>query len=451
MASYASGVVLQTTLRRERKLPVFGHVLVNRGDVVDPATVVAETDTVPGEPYVIDIFQALGQRLNPEEMRQALRKRVGDRVTAGEVLAQHRFSRFSEPRTARSPVDGTIEFISRAHGRVMVREDPQSVRPHLTIHVADDLEIPAGMVRLFMRFREGDEVHQGTALAAVPDALTGIKYSYAPASGIISEICTRTGNVVLIRPSRPATVRAYLRGRVERVIPELGAVITGRASLIQGVFGVGYEVSGRLRVLAQSPADEVQPQMIDENCRGRVIVSGSYVSLPTMRRALDVGASGIITGGIDHLDLVRLVGSEISAGITGQEDLALTVVVTEGFGRLPMGQPAFDLLRRNDGQEVSLNGSTQVRAGVIRPEVVIPLAETATQTEAAAAEPTLSELACGVRVRLLGRPHFGQTGVIVERPTEPVKMESEISLRVVVVELTDGRRVTVPEANIDVI
>lgn len=446
MACPAESIQARVTLSRERKLPVLGKVLVSQGDVVEPATVVAQAETVPGEPYVVDIFHGLGERLSPADVRSTLRRRIGDHVTAGETLAERQISRFSEIRRVHSPVAGTVEFISAANGRIMVREDPQSARPQVVVRVANDLGVSPGMIRMFMRFREGDEVHQGAALAAILDALGGIRYSYAPASGTISEVCHRTGNVTLLRPSRPASVRAYLRGRVERIIPDLGAIISGDAALIQGVFGVGYEASGQLRVLAASAADETKAQAIDENCRGRVIVSGAYISLAAMRRALDVGAAGIVTGGIDHLDLVRLVGREISAGISGQEDIALTVVVTEGFGRLPMDEATFGVLRANDGNEVSLNGSTQVRAGVIRPEVVIPCRGPVPESGPEQGD----DLAIArARVRLLRKPYFGLTGTVVERPSELVRMESEVMLRAVVVELPDGRRVTVPEANIE--
>ena len=43
------------------------------------------------------------------------------------------------------------------------------------------------------------------------------------------------------------------------------------------------------------------------------------------------------------------------------------------FGKINMGSRTFDLLKEHDGHFVSVNGATQIRAGVIRPEIVIPL------------------------------------------------------------------------------
>ena len=40
-----------------------------------------------------------------------------------------------------------------------------------------------------------------------------------------------------------------------------------------------------------------------------------------------------------------------------------------------MGDRTFNLLKSHDSKFVSINGATQIRAGVIRPEIVIPLKE----------------------------------------------------------------------------
>ncbi len=46
--------------------------------------------------------------------------------------------------------------------------------------------------------------------------------------------------------------------------------------------------------------------------------------------------------------------------------------MTEGFGRMTMAKRTFELLRGSGGRKASVNGATQIRAGVMRPEIVIP-------------------------------------------------------------------------------
>ncbi len=56
----------------------------------------------------------------------------------------------------------------------------------------------------------------------------------------------------------------------------------------------------------------------------------------------------------------------------------------------------------------------------------------------------------GTLVRIIRRPHFGHIGRIAGLPVEPQPLSSESRARVVEVELEDGRTVTVPRANIEI-
>ena len=63
----------------------------------------------------------------------------------------------------------------------------------------------------------------------------------------------------------------------------------------------------------------------------------------------------------------------MGVAITGTEKLNTALIVTEGYGSIPMSEATFSLLKENDGKAASINGATQIRAGVIRPEIVIPI------------------------------------------------------------------------------
>lgn len=439
-------IVRRTLLRRERMLPIPGEVLVSKGQAVSPDTIVAKTEVLPGDPYVIDLNSELRLQLTAQQVSQAMLKRVGERVKAGEPVAELARGRLQERHQVRSPVDGVIEFISRAYGRVLIREDPKSALPVAIVAVAKQLDVWPSTLRMYMHYREGDEVKQGAVLADSP-SVSGMDYAYAPISGIIEKIDTRTGYVTIVRPARPTLVEAYLNGRVEGTSPEFGAVVSCVAAHIQGVFGVGFENYGYLRVIASEPGQTIDAGDLTGELRDQVLVAGSKVTLDAVRKAATGGARGFIAGGMDHLDLVGYVGSEIGVGITGQEDVPLTIVLTEGFGRMPMAQWTFDLLREHQGKLISFNGSTQVRAGVIRPEVIIPLdGETGHPQEIR----PRGQVTVGARVRLLRKPYFGLWGEVLELPTEAQKIETEAVVRVVRIKLEDGGEAFVPEANVEV-
>ena len=98
----------------------------------------------------------------------------------------------------------------------------------------------------------------------------------------------------------------------------------------------------------------------------------------------------------------------------------------------------------------SVSGATQIRAGVLRPEILIPRAlETA---GAAVEEDHSTGLEIGSLLRVIRQPYFGRIGQVVELPPELEELESEAKVRVLVVEFVDDRsRATVPRANVELI
>jgi hypothetical protein len=104
-----------TKIKRERKLPVPGEVVVHVGQRVEPWDVVAQAAR-PGGYRILEIAQAL--KVQEGRIRQYLLKNEGDDVEAGESIAIRRgFFR----RAVRSPVDGYIVAVGA--GRVLIEAD----------------------------------------------------------------------------------------------------------------------------------------------------------------------------------------------------------------------------------------------------------------------------------------------------------------------------------------
>ena len=93
----------------------------------------------------------------------------------------------------------------------------------------------------------------------------------------------------------------------------------------------------------------------------------------SVREAIKVGAAAVVSGGIDDQDLKELLGRDLGVAITGSETIGLTVIVTEGFGDIAMASRTWRLLADKAGRRASVNGATQIRAGVMRPEILVPL------------------------------------------------------------------------------
>jgi hypothetical protein len=123
--------------------------------------------------------------------------------------------------------------------------------------------------------------------------------------------------------------------------------------------------------------------------------------------------------------------------------------VTEGFGRMTMAARTFDLLTRLAGKKASINGATQIRAGVMRPEVIVPT-ETAL-TEVSEESSAVGGLQIGSQIRVIRVPYFGRLGEVTQLPPELVTIESEAKVRVLEVRFQDGSTAILPRSNVEMI
>lgn len=354
------------------------------------------------------------------------------------------------------------------------------------VNVAHRLAVEPADVPGLMQVQVGQQVQAGQLLAQTK-GFFGLFRSQltAPISGTIENISEVTGQVILRGPPQPVELRAYLAGRVTEVLPGEGVWIEADVALLQGIFGIGGEAYGPIRFACQRPDQPLEADCLDESMQGAVVVGGGRVSAQALQRARQLGLSAIITGGIDDQDLREFLGYDLGVAITGSEAVGLTLILTEGFGDIAMQRRSWELLASHEGRLASVNGATQIRAGVIRPEVIIPLRQPAgdeqpgrfpqadqspksSPLKADALSPSvLSEqvsgrtevelssapkgptLQIGSLVRIIRAPYFGLVGRVVDLPTIPQVLPSGVKARVAEVELSDGQRVVVPRANLE--
>lgn len=326
--------------------------------------------------------------------------------------------------------------------RTEISGDPEIVKVAMLLGMEPE-DIPR-----FMTVKIGDTVEKDELLASYT-ALFGLikKRVQSPISGTVESISEITGQVILRGAPIPVEIDAYIPGTVVEVMPREGAVIETNAAFIQGIFGIGPEIHGDIKVAVKNNTGRLEANMIDENDRDKVLIGGSTVSLDALRKAAEVGVSAIVSGGIRHQDLTTFTGEEIGVAITGQEEVGLTLIITEGFGEMTMNQRTFDLLKIFEGYRTSVNGATQIRAGVLRPEIIIPHDE----LEEEEAEGLRQGMVPGTPIRIIRQPYFGTIGVVHSLPVELQALESESKVRVLNVKLDDGQVVTVPRANVEII
>jgi len=320
------------------------------------------------------------------------------------------------------------------------------------VNVANLLGCDPEDLQYFVRIKEGEQVKEGQMIAKNKGLLgTGLfKTSInAPFDGSIEAISKITGNILFRATPIPIVTTAYLEGDITEIIPEEGAVVEANASFIQGIFGIGGERFGIIKIITADTKGDLTADMIDESHRGKILVCGRRVTAGGFRKAMEMGVEAIIAGGIDDRDLREILGYDIGVAITGSEDVVTALVTTEGFGDIPMAQKSFDLLKKYEGRAASVNGATQIRAGVIRPEIVISQ-PAPPKGFVAPTEKTLG-LRIGSQVRVIRYPHFGKIGEVTALPPELRVLESESKARVLEVVFGDGSTAVVPRANIETI
>jgi hypothetical protein len=271
----------------------------------------------------------------------------------------------------------------------------------------------------------------------------------APVDGTIEVISDTTGQVVIREAPIPVEIDAYMSGSIKEVIPKEGVVIESEGVFIQGIFGIGGESRGNLGVVANNREDEITEEMITSELAGKIIVGGSFVSLKAYKKAIQMKVAAVVVGGFNYFDLEEILGYTLGVAITGSEDLVTSLIVTEGYGKIRMGSQTFDLLKEHDGKFASVNGATQIRAGVIRPEIVIPLSGDELKGDHKDAHAS-EGIQAGSLVRVIRAPYFGRMGKVVDLPSELRKMESETMVRVAIIEI-DGENIDIPRANLEMI
>ncbi|HNK16583.1 MAG: hypothetical protein JSR64_16190 [Nitrospira sp.] len=349
------------------------------------------------------------------------------------------------------PLPGTVLVkvgdTVRADTAVARAELPGKVVP---LNLANQLGIAPDEINDYLVKKEKDSVQKDDVLAENKPFIKWFKTEIrSPITGKVESVSTITGQVLLREPPRVLELRGYIDGAVAEVHPDQGVTVESTCSLVQGIFGIGGETSGELIMGVKAPDQPLLPEQLHQSMKGKVVVGGAFLSAATMARAKELGIVGLVVGGIHDKDLRALLGYDLGVAITGTEQVGFTLILTEGFGTIPMAPKTFALLSAHAGQKASISGATQIRAGVIRPEIIIPHSGPAAATKIAQAEREGIQL--GDPVRIIRDPLFGKIGAVSGLPSELRAIPTESEVRVLEVRFPDGTTTVVPRANIEVI
>ncbi len=325
------------------------------------------------------------------------------------------------------------------------------------LNMAKLLSMPPADVPDCMLKKEGDRIAPGEPMARTKGIFGRFRNEYvSPIAGTIESISSVTGQVIVRGEPLPLEVQAYLAGNVVELLPKEGCVIEANVTLIQGIFGIGGETFGPIRMAAKTHDQPLTADLITADMKGCVAIGGARMTEEAIEKARSIGVSAVISGGIDDEDLSRFLGYDLGVAITGSERVGLTLIVTEGFGEIAMADRTFKLLASREGHDAAVNGATQIRAGVMRPEIVIPEFRDGDRIPELRNSVSVPEfqggsLEIGMLVRMIRDPYFGLLGTVTALPTEPAVLESGSRARVLEVKFSSGEGAIIPRANVELI
>ena len=327
-------------------------------------------------------------------------------------------------------------------------ELPGDVQP---LNIAGILGIAPEDIDIYLVKKPGDSIKKDEIIAQTKGFFGLFKTTVkAPFDGSLESVSKITGQAILRMEPEPVEVTAYIDGEVTEIFEAEGVVVETSGAFVQGIFGIGGEENGVLERIVDKPQDVITPEEITEAHRGKILIGGSLVTKEVLEKAVKCGCKGIIVGGIGDRDLRDFLGYDIGVAITGSEEKGITLIVTEGFSRMAMAERTFKILTEHEGEQASINGATQIRAGVLRPEVIIPY-DTGRKGVREEKDVRSSGLEIGSPVRIIREPYFGALGKVSRLPPELMQIETEAKVRVLEVELQNGEKVIVPRANVEMI
>ena len=311
------------------------------------------------------------------------------------------------------------------------------------VNIANELNIDPDQISDCMLCSVDEQIYKGQVIAR-SKGLFGLFKSEvkAPLDGMISKISNVTGQIIITEKPFPIKVDAYIPGKINKTINDEGVIIKSNGMLIQGIIGVGSEKKGYIQAIENETIEDLN------NIENQIIVLQGSLTFKLFNQLTNLGVKGVICGSVDYNTLTKILEKPLGVAITGMEK-TITIVVTEGFGAVLMANRTYQLLSNNNGKFASINGATQIRAGVMRPEIFI-----GSNINVDSSKPFSEDdlvISINSKVRIIREPYFGKIGKVVGLPSELIQIDTETMARVAEIDFDEGEKKIIPRTNLEVI
>jgi len=328
------------------------------------------------------------------------------------------------------PVPGTV--LARLNQKVSALDvvaQTSWAREHLLLDVTRILRVTSNVADRLITCNVGDRIAVGAVITAGKGLFS--RRVRAPRDGRV--VAVGGGKVLMEVGVTKVELRAGIPGTVVQVLPNHGVVIQTAGALIQGVWGNGRIASGTLVNLAEKPDGILTVGRLDVSLRGSIILAGIVNDVETLQAAAGLPVRGLILSSI------------LPALIQKAMEMRYPILVTDGFGSLPMNSAAYKLLSTNARRDVTVNAEIHDRYSGARPEVIIPLPI----SEIPLIPREVETFAPGLQVRMRLAPALGMIGSIVALKSGLTRLPSGLQAPAAEVKLENGETVIVPLVNLE--
>ena len=330
------------------------------------------------------------------------------------------------------PVSGTV--LARLNQKVSPNDiiaEANWAREHVLLDVASTLRVNPNVADRLVKYKVDDRV-VASAEVAVGKGLFP-RSVRAPREGRV--VAVGGGQVLIEVGESKIELRAGIPGTIIEIIANRGAMIQTAGALVQGVWGNGRIDSGLLVNIAEKPDGVLTVGRLDVSLRGSILLAGMVKDAETLQAAAELPVRGLILSGL-YPSLIQQA-----------REMRYPIMVTDGFGPLPMNTIAYKLLSTNAKREVTVNAEVYDRYSGARPEIIIPLPISSNPP----ASREVETLAPGLQVRMRHPPALGMIGLIVAVKPGLTTLPSGLRAPAAEVKLENGEIIVTPLVNLEVV
>ncbi len=350
---------------KTRTLPYAGNVVAEVGQRVKPDDVVAEMNFYPGLVLRLRVSEHLA--ISPRLLSEVVQVEVGQLVDKGQILAFD--SKWHQPQIMVAPEAGIIGMVSKTLGIVYLRRLTEFNPEPFEVHdIAKEFGISEEEAAKTIIVRRNQKVVPGQILAQQQWQEKDFELKYV-ASEMFGSIYKIDSHKIWIK-SREISRKlyAFLAGEIVDTKPYWSVTIKSKAYKLSGSYGIGGERFGRLVAI---DTEYLKDDDIGARYKDNILAVKGKISHDALLKAAKIGIPAIIAASCDLSVLREYAGEGFIPGITGNEEVKTSVVLTNTFCSDDLMGEEFDFLRENEGKFISVNGTTHIRAGAIRPEILI--------------------------------------------------------------------------------